>query len=87
VTGECDWCERRLPTREGAGLKFGANSRGGKRPQGSQEALALRYRWLGLVAVGLEPVEGVDGLGDGVAGATREAVGFAGETDEGGFDL
>ena len=37
--------------------------------------------------VGVEPVQGVDGFGKGVAGPSRESMGFAGETDEGGFDF
>ena len=39
----------------------------------------------GLLAVRLEPVEGVDDLGDLMAGATAEAVGLAGEAHESGF--
>src|ERR1700758_1574114 len=37
--------------------------------------------------MGVEPVQGVDGFGDLVAGAAAQAVGLAGEADEGGFDF
>jgi len=37
--------------------------------------------------MGVEPVQGVDGFCDLVAGAAAEAVRFTGETHESGFDL
>ena len=58
----------------------------GRRASGKARA-GLPHSKLGFVAVGVEPVEGVDGFGQLVAGTAGEAVGLAGEANQRSFDF